>query len=110
DLDRDDPAAGKGVGVDFLISDATASTAATGDAPISFNGHAKGRYLTASKELQFDTIGITTPVGSLFGSLHLRIRPGSPEISFGAQAENMQTAAVKQLWPFWMSPKARSWV
>ena len=110
DLDRLDPAAEKGFGVEFQIKDATAATAAAGEPPLNFDGQAKGRYITASKELQFDSIGIITPMGSLFGSLHLRVAPGSPEISFGARAERLQTSAVKQLWPFWMSPKARTWV
>ncbi|MBO9098527.1 MULTISPECIES: AsmA-like C-terminal region-containing protein [unclassified Rhizobium] len=110
DLDRVDPTAAKGFGVDFRIANATAATSEAGEAPLSFDGHANGRYMTADKELKLDTIGITTPMGSLFGSLRLRIAPGSPEISFGAQAEQLQAAAVKQLWPFWMSPKARTWV
>jgi hypothetical protein len=109
DLDRIDPKADKGFGVDFLIKGGTAATVASGEAPLSFDGVANGRYMSASKELQLDKVGITTPLGSMFGSLKMRIRPGSPEISFGAQADKLQTAAVKQLWPFWMASKPRNW-
>ncbi|WP_195909559.1 AsmA-like C-terminal domain-containing protein [Rhizobium tubonense] len=109
DLDRIDPTAEKGFGVDFLISGGSAAPVASGEAPLSFDGQANGRYMSAAKELQLDKVGIITPLGSLFGSLHMRLRPGSPEISFAAQADTLQTAAVKQLWPFWMAPKARTW-
>jgi hypothetical protein len=110
DLDRIDPKAPKGFGVDFLISDGTAAAAKSGEAPLSFNGQAAGRFLADTKELVLDKIGISSPLGSLFGALHLRIRPGSPEISFGGQATTMQTAMIKQLWPFWMASKPRDWV
>lgn len=110
DLDRLDPAAPKGYGIDFLISGGTAASSLSNEAPVSFDGKANGRFLSETKELQFDQIGITSPLGALFGSLHLKIAPRSPEISFGAQAEKLQTGMVKQLWPFWMSPKARDWV
>jgi hypothetical protein len=109
DLDRLDPTAAKGFGVDFLISGGSAAPAASGEAPLSFDGQANGRYMSATKELQLDKVGVITPMGSLFGSMHMRIRPGSPEISFVGQGTKLQTAAVKQLWPFWMSPKARAW-
>ncbi|KAA0697528.1 hypothetical protein DTW90_19170 [Neorhizobium sp. P12A] len=110
DLDRIDPNAPKGYGIDFLISDATAAAAKSGEAPLSFNGQANGRFLSDSKELVLDKIGISSPLGSLFGTLHMRIRPGSPEISFAAQSTTMQTAMIKQLWPFWMASKPRDWV
>jgi hypothetical protein len=110
DLDRLDPNAPKGFGVDFLISGGTAATAASGEPPMNFDGQANGRYLAAAKELQFDKVGITSPLGSLYGSLRIRLRPQSPEISFGGQATTMQLAAIKQLWPFWMASKPRAWV
>jgi hypothetical protein len=34
----------------------------------------------------------------------------SPEISFSGQSQQLQTTAVKQLWPFWMASKGRDWV
>jgi hypothetical protein len=109
DLDRLDPEVGKGFGIDFLISGGTAAPVASGEAPLGFDGQAFGRYLAASKELQLDSIAVSSPLGTLFGSLHMRMGRGSPEISFGAHADKLETTAIKQLWPYWMGQKARLW-
>lgn len=110
DLDRLDPAAGKGFGVDLLISGGKAAPTGSGEAPVDFDAQATGRFLTGSNELQMNNITVSTPLGALFGSLHMRFADVSPEISFVGQSQRMQTAAIKQLWPFWMAPRARTWV
>ena len=110
DLDQIDPKAGKGFGIDFLIHGGTAASALSGAAPVNFDGQATGRFLAATKELQFGNLGISTPLGSLFGSLHMKLGESSPEISFGGRADKLDTAAIKQLWPFWMASKPRAWV
>jgi len=109
DLDRLDPQAEQGFGIDFLIKGGTAAPMGSGEAPLSFDGQAKGRYVTATREFQFDTVGVSSPLGTLFGSLRVKLGGASPEVSFGGRAETLQTAAIKQLWPFWMSSKARNW-
>ncbi|WP_267550725.1 DUF3971 domain-containing protein [Rhizobium rhizogenes] len=110
DLDRVDANAGKGFGIDFLIKEGTAASSISGEKPVSFDGQATGRFLSATKEFQFDTIGISTPQGALFGSLHMKLGDNSPEISFGGRADKLDTTVVKQLWPFWMASKPRVWV
>ncbi|HEX8046068.1 DUF3971 domain-containing protein [Rhizobium sp.] len=110
DLDRIDPNAGKGFGIDFLIRGGTAASSISGEQPVSFDGQATGRFLAATKELQFENIGISTPLGALFGSLHMKLGDSSPEISFGGRADKLDTTAIKQLWPFWMASKPRVWV
>ncbi|MBB3566339.1 DUF3971 domain-containing protein [Rhizobium sp. BK491] len=110
DLDRVDANAGKGFGIDFVIKDGVAASSLSGEKPISFDGRATGRFFSATKEFQFDNLGISTPQGALFGSLHMKLGDSSPEISFGGRADKLDTAAVKQLWPFWMASKPRTWV
>ncbi len=109
DLDRIDPQAEKGFGIDFVIKNGTAAPLASGEAPLTFDGQANGRYLTDAREYQFDNIAVSSPLGALFGSLKLRMGGDSPEVSFGGRAEMLKTTAIKQLWPFWMSTKARNW-
>jgi hypothetical protein len=110
DLDRVDANAGKGFGIDFVIKDGVAASSLSGEKPISFDGRATGRFFSATKEFQFDNLGISTPQGALFGSLHMKLGDSSPEISFGGRADKLDTAVVKQLWPFWMASKPRTWV
>jgi hypothetical protein len=110
DLDRIDANAGKGFGIDFLIRGGTAASSISGEQPVSFDGQATGRFLAATREVQFENIGISTPLGALFGSLHIKLGDSSPEISFGGRADKLDTTAIKQLWPFWMASKPRVWV
>ncbi|WP_087002463.1 DUF3971 domain-containing protein [Rhizobium sullae] len=110
DLDKLDPAAGKGFGIDLLISGGTAAPVGSGEQPLAFDLQAMGRYLVAPRELQFTGMTVSSPLGQLFGSLHVNFGDKSPEISFAGQSQQLQTAAIKQLWPFWMAPRARDWV
>jgi hypothetical protein len=110
DLDKLDPSAGKGFGIDLLVSGGSAAPVASGEPPLSFDIQATGRFLVAPNELQFPNMTVSSPLGALFGSLHLKFGGKSPEVSFAGQSQQLQTAAVKQLWPFWMAPKARAWV
>jgi hypothetical protein len=111
DLNRLDPNDKRlGFGLDLLISGGTAVGATEGEEPAHFDLKAVGRYLSADRELQFDQMGVSSPTGTMAGSLRVRFGEKSPEISFGAQLPKMDVATVKQLWPFWMARKPRDWV
>lgn len=111
DLDRLRPDAEKGFGIEFLVNGGKAFTEASGGAEtLDVAAQATGEYRVASRELDFHRLVATSPAGSLLGTMKLKFGGPAPEISFAAQAENVQTQAVKQLWPFWIAPKARSWV
>lgn len=111
DLDRLNSADKRlGFGLDILIRDGTAVGATDGEQPARFDLQANGRYLTAARELQFDQMGVSSPMGQMAGSLKVRFGKQSPEISFGARLPQMQVTGVKQLWPFWMARKPREWV
>lgn len=110
DLDRLDPQAGKGFGIDLLVSSGKAAPGSSGEQPLSFDVQATGRYLVDSGEFKFANMTASSPLGVLYGSLDIKLSDKSPEISFVGQSQQLQTAMVKQLWPFWMAPKARTWV
>ncbi|MBB4478189.1 AsmA-like C-terminal domain-containing protein [Rhizobium etli] len=110
DLDKLDPQAGKGFGIDLLVSGGTAAPGASGEQPLSFDIQATGRYMVAGREFLFPNMTVSSPLGALYGALHVRLGDKSPEISFAGQSRELQTTAIKQLWPFWMAPKVRTWV
>ncbi|MBB3912916.1 AsmA-like C-terminal domain-containing protein [Rhizobium fabae] len=110
DLDKLDPKAGKGFGIDLLVSGGTAAPSGSGEQPLSFDIQATGRYMVAGREFQFPNMTVSSPLGALYGSLHVKLGDKSPEISFAGQSSQLQTTAIKQLWPFWMAPKVRTWV
>ncbi len=109
DLDRLDPAAGAGFGIDFVVSGGVAAPAGTGERPLAFDAKVMGRYVVATNELTFSELAVSTPLGAMFGSMQVRFGDSAPEISFGSQVQTLQTTAVRQLWPFWIAPKARRW-
>ncbi|MBB2751203.1 UNVERIFIED_ORG: hypothetical protein GGI57_001881 [Rhizobium aethiopicum] len=110
DLDKLDPQAGKGFGIDLLVSGGTAAPGGSGEQPVAFDIQATGRYLVAGREFLFPNMTVSSPLGALYGALHVKLGGKSPEISFAGQSAQMQTTAIKQLWPFWMAPKVRTWV
>jgi hypothetical protein len=111
DLDRLDPnLAAPGFGISLLVSGGVAQSAGSGVPPVAFDAVANGRYLAASRELQLDDMKVHSPLGEMAGSLKMRFSDKPPELSFGAQMPRMETAAVKQLWPYWIARKPRDWV
>ncbi len=111
DLNRLDAAEKRpGFGLSLLVSGGTATAASSGEAPAIFDLRATGKYLSAERELELNDILISSPLGSMAGSLMVRLGDASPEISFGGQLPVMQVAGIKQLWPFWMARKPREWV
>lgn len=109
DLDRYKPGAGSGYGIDFIVQGGKVYTEGAPDI-IEVEGKATGQFVTDSRELVLDNLTAATRLGSLIGSLRMKFGEGDPELSFVAQTDSAQTQAVKQLWPFWIAPKARRWV
>jgi hypothetical protein len=99
-----------GFGLDLLVSGATAVGASPGEQPGQFDLKATGRYLIADRQLEFDDMGLSSPLGRMAAALKVRFGSKSPEISFGGQIPQMQVTGVKQFWPFWMARKPRDWV
>ncbi|SFB38585.1 AsmA-like C-terminal region [Rhizobium sp. NFR07] len=99
-----------GVGLDILISGATAVGGSEGEQPAYFDMKATGRYLTGDRQLEFDDMGLSSQLGHMAASLKVKFGDKSPEISFGGKLPQFQVTGVKQLWPFWMARKPRDWV
>lgn len=98
-----------GFGINLLVSGGRAVAEGSAEEPTTFDLRAGGHYLAVERELQFDDMLVSSPQGTMAGSLKVRFGDESPEISFGARLPSMQVTGVKQLWPFWMARKAREW-
>ena len=55
-------------------------------------------------------MAVSSEKGNVAGSLAMRFGEREPEVSFVMIASKLQSAAVKQFWPFWLAKTARSWV
>ncbi|MDX3924875.1 MAG: AsmA-like C-terminal region-containing protein [Shinella sp.] len=112
DLDRISGETTKGFAIDLLLNGGTSAPLDTGEAPIRFDAKASGRFLPETGELLFTELGLSSERGALAGSLALNFNAGdgSPQISFVAIADKLQSEAVKQFWPYWMGKNARRWV
>ncbi|PZU85660.1 MAG: hypothetical protein DI528_11815 [Shinella sp.] len=112
DLDRlpGNTVAGSGFGIDLLVSEGLAAVPASGDAPFPFSLKVFGRYVNEAKELQLDTLSVSSPSGTMDGNLRIRFGGTGPEIQFDALVNNMKSSVIKQLWPYWMADKPRKWV
>ncbi len=96
--------------VDLLVKGGIAAPEKSGVDALMFDAKATGRFLVAQKELVFEQMAVTSAAGSMAGSLAVRFGNSSPEISFAADASRLEMRAIKQLWPFWIARKARTWV
>jgi hypothetical protein len=112
DLDRlpEGPNFGKGFGIDLVVNDGQANVPTAGETPFPFFLKGYGRYLVEENMLQLDTLDASTPGGNMRGKLQMRFGGTGPEIRFNAEVQNMRTAVVKQLWPYWIASKPRQWV
>lgn len=110
DLDRLRPGAEHGFGVDLLVQGGKVSTEGASPEALALDAQASGEFLTGSSELVLNKLAAISPAGSLIGSMRIKFGGKEPEISFVAQMGTAQTQTVKQLWPFWIAPKARQWV
>ncbi|WP_018239781.1 DUF3971 domain-containing protein [Ensifer sp. BR816] len=109
DLDKVARADRKGFAVDLLLKDASSDPEDIQERPLSFDAKASGRFETDSHRLIFDQLAISSPLGSMAGSLAVAFGKTSPQISFAALSDRMQPTAVKQLWPWWVAKGARRW-
>lgn len=111
DADRLAAESGEGIAFDFVIDKGLAAPGDSDEPPIPFAGKAFGWFDAANRKLVAEELTVASEQGALFGSASWRFVEGiSPEINLVAQADRMSTAAVKQLWPYWVGKRARQWV
>lgn len=110
DLDRIDAEQKSGFAIDLLFSSAVAAPVDSDEAPLVFDAKLNGRYLPDERELVFSELAVSSPLGALAGSLAFRFGERAPEVTFVALASKLESAAVKQMWPWWMAKKPRKWV
>lgn len=105
------PTTAPGIAYDLLIDGGIAAPADSDEAPIRFAAKAFGRFLPERDRLVADELVIATGPHSMVGSLSLNFYEGvSPQVNLDARTAELPTAAVKQLWPYWLGKKAREWV
>ncbi|OAP42553.1 hypothetical protein AU381_15325 [Sinorhizobium glycinis] len=109
DLDKVSGSGQKGFAVDLLLKDASSDPEDMQERPLSFDAKANGRFETGSHRLIFDELTVSSPLGSMAGSLAVAFGKTSPQINFAAVSDHMQATAVKQLWPWWVAKGARRW-
>ncbi len=110
DLDRYQPDATDGYALDVLVRGGRFKSREPGLPPLIFDAKFTGEYRASIPRLLLDDISISSPQGMMAASFKAVFGDASPELSFGARIERMDTEAVKQLWPFWIARKPREWV
>jgi hypothetical protein len=110
DLDRISDKPDKGFAIELLFSNAISRPVDSTEDPIRFDAKVNGYYLPATKSLHFEEMAVSSEKGNVAGSLAMRFGDREPEVSFVMIASKLQSAAVKQFWPFWLAKTARSWV
>ncbi len=109
DLSNLEGASGSGFGIDFLVENATAAPTDSTERPLDYQAQIFARFLKQRQQLSVDEFMVNTHLGSLFASAEIGFQGRSPEISFAATIDRMETAAVKQLWPHWIAKRPRAW-
>lgn len=110
DLDRVSDKRDPGFAIDLVFRDAISHPVDSSEAPIRFDAKVSGYYLPKARRLAFEEMAVSSEKGNVAGSLAMRFGDREPEVSFVMIASELQSAAVKQFWPFWMGRTARNWV
>ena len=110
DLDRVSDRPDKGFAIDLVFSNAISRPVDSTETPIRFDAKVNGYYLPKTRNLLFEQMTVSSEKGTVAGSLAMQFGEREPEVSFVMIASKLESAAVKQFWPFWMAKTARSWV
>ena len=110
DLERAGETGEAGFSIDLLAQGARSAPVDVTATPLVFDAKARGRFLSQSHKLVFDELTVASGLGTAAGSLAMTFGDTSPQIGFALVSDQLQAAAVKQLWPWWIGKKARRWV
>ncbi|MEI2299842.1 YhdP family protein [Ensifer sp. MJa1] len=109
DLDKMAGTTEKGFAIDLLLKNASSAPEDIAEQPLVFDAKATGRFTSDTHRLIFDELAVSSPLGSMFGSLSVAFGETSPQISFASVSDRLEATAVKQLWPWWIAKGARRW-
>ncbi len=99
-----------GFGLDLLVDNATVAPQDSSEPPVTVAMKALARFVNHENRLYIDDFIVSGANGAMFSSASVQFSDTSPEVSFVANIETMDTATVKQLWPYWIAKQARQWV
>ncbi len=99
-----------GYAFDLLVDHATIAPIDSNEPPVKVAMKAFARYIRDDRRLFVDEFVVTGRAGAMFSSASVQFGETSPEVSFVANVDTMETTTVKQLWPYWIARKARTWV
>ena len=99
-----------GFGLDLLVDNATVAPRDSSEPPVTVAMKALARFVKRENRLYIDDFIVSGAKGAMFSSASIQLSETSPEVSFVANIETMDTATVKQLWPYWIAKQARQWV
>lgn len=100
----------EGYGIDLLVDNATVAPKDSSEPPVKVKMKAFARYVKQQNRLYVDDFIVSGARGTMFSSASIQFTDTSPEVSFVANIEKMDTGTVKQLWPYWIAKQARNWV
>lgn len=99
-----------GFGLDLLVDNATVAPGDSSEPPVTVAMKALARFVRSENRLYIDDFIVSGSNGAMFSSASVQFSETSPEVSFVANIEKMDTATIKQLWPYWIAKQARNWV
>jgi hypothetical protein len=105
-----DPSASKGFDIDVLVRSGLSAPTDITEPPLSFDAKISGAFQSEKHALIFRELQVASGLGTFAGSLSINFSNTSPQISFAGLTTDMQTAGIKQLWPWFVGKKARAWV
>ncbi|TCM58961.1 AsmA-like protein [Rhizobium sp. PP-F2F-G48] len=100
----------KGFSIDVLVQGGTSAPIDVNEPPLTFDAKVAGDFQSERHALLFRELTVSSKLGTFAGSLSIAFSSTSPQINFAGLTTDMQTAGIKQLWPWWVGKKARAWV
>ncbi|MEM6461379.1 MAG: DUF3971 domain-containing protein [Pseudomonadota bacterium] len=100
----------QGVAVDLIVDEAIVAPTDSSEPPVQVAMKAFARYVRSERRLDVDEFIVSGRSGTMYSSASWQFSDTSPEVGFVATIDKMDTATVKQLWPYWIAKGARRWV
>jgi ethanolamine utilization protein EutQ (cupin superfamily) len=110
DLDKVAPGKPPGFSLSLNVNDGVSAVPAAHEKPEHFNFSAQAYVLPLTAELFADSVSLSTDSGTLTGTAYAQFVPPTPALRIKAHSDTLSVASIKQLWPYWIAKKQRTWV